>query len=53
MKIQIKSGKYKKGTLYGDGNASKKIIKILKKLSSIKIQKKLLINYEDFGNYTR
>ena len=40
MKIQIKSGKYKKGTLYGDGNASKKIIKILKKLSSIKIQKK-------------
>lgn len=41
MKIQIKSGKYKKGTLYGDGNASKKIIKILKKLSSIKIQKKI------------
>ena len=39
IKFQIKSGKYKKGTLYGDGNASKKIIKILKKLSSIKIQK--------------
>ena len=41
IKFQIKSGKYKKGTLYGDGNASKKIIKILKKLSSIKIQKKI------------
>ena len=39
IKFQIKSGKYKKGTLYGDGNASKKIIKILKKLSSIKIHK--------------
>lgn len=41
IKFQIKSGKYKKGILYGDGNASKKIIKILKKLSSIKIQKKI------------
>lgn len=41
IKFQIKNGKYKKGTLYGDGNASKKIIKILKKLSSIKIQKQI------------
>ena len=30
MKIQIKSGKYKKGTLYGDGNASKKLSRFKK-----------------------
>ena len=41
IKFQIKNGKYKKGTLYGYGDASKKIIKVLKKLSSIKIQKQI------------
>ena len=41
IKNQIKKIKYKKGTLYGDGNTSKKIIKILKKIKKIKIQKQI------------
>lgn len=41
IKIQIKNGKYKKGTLYGNGTASNKIIKILKIIPVIKIQKKI------------
>ena len=41
IKIQIKNGKYKKGTLYGNGTASNKIIKILKTIPVIKIQKKI------------
>ncbi len=38
---QIKIGKFEKGSLYGDGNAGKKIIKIIKSLSNIKVQKKI------------
>lgn len=37
---QIKNGKYKSESIYGKGNASSKIIKILKNIN-IKIQKKL------------
>ncbi len=36
---QIKIGKYKREVLYGNGNASKKIISILKKIKKISIQK--------------
>ncbi len=43
IKKQIKIKKYKSSNIYGDGNASKKIIKILIKLKKINIQKK--INY--------
>ena len=34
-------GKYKKGNIYGDGNSAKKIIKILKRLKNINIQKQI------------
>ena len=43
IKKQIKIKRYKSSNIYGDGNASKKIIKILIKLKKINIQKK--INY--------
>lgn len=36
---QIKRKKYKSQNLYGDGNASKRILKILKKIKNIQIQK--------------
>ena len=39
MKIQIKKGKYKKETLYGNGSASVKIINAIKKISSYKNSK--------------
>lgn len=39
----LKNNKFKKSYLYGKGDAAKKIIKILKKITKIKIQKK--INY--------
>ena len=38
---QMKRKKYKKGTLYGDGNTSLKIINILKKIKKIRIQKQI------------
>ncbi len=38
---QLKKKKYKKSNLYGTGNAGKKILKILKKLNKVKIQKKI------------
>ena len=38
---QIMIGKYKKGNIYGDGNSAKKIIKILKRLKNINIQKQI------------
>ena len=41
MKIQIKKGKYKKETLYGNGSASVKIINAIKKISEVKIQKQI------------
>ena len=39
IKKQLKHGKFKSTNVYGDGNASDKIIKILKKLGPIEIQK--------------
>ena len=39
MKIQIKKGKYKKETLYG--NEYVKIINAIKKISEVKIQKQI------------
>jgi len=36
---QIKKGKYKKEVLYGNGNAAKRIIAVLKKIKKISIQK--------------
>ena len=41
LKIQLKKKKYSKDTLYGDGSAGKKIVKILKTIKEIKIQKKI------------
>ncbi len=41
LKSQVNIGKYKKGNLYGDGNAASKIIKILKKIKRIDIQKRI------------
>ncbi len=41
LKSQVNIRKYKKGNLYGDGNAAKKIIKILKKIKRIDIQKRI------------
>ena len=38
---QISVAKYKKGTLYGNGDAGKKIVKILKKITYLNIQKKI------------
>ncbi len=38
---QIKKSKYKPSNLYGDGKAGRKIIKILKKIKSINIKKKI------------
>ena len=39
IKKQIKRKKYKSSSLYGDGNAAKKIVKIIKKLKTLDIQK--------------
>jgi len=39
IKKQIKHGKYKSQILYGNGNASKKIINIIKKIKYINVQK--------------
>lgn len=36
---QIKKGRYKSSTIYGNGNASSKIIKILEKIKKIDVQK--------------
>ena len=36
---QIKNGRYKPSNIYGNGKASKKIIKILEKIKHIDIQK--------------
>ncbi len=41
LKSQVDIRKYKKGNLYGDGNAAKKIIKVLKKIKRIDIQKRI------------
>lgn len=41
LKSQVNIRKYKKGNLYGDGNAAKKIIKVLKKIKRIDIQKRI------------
>ena len=41
LKIQLKKKKYSKDILYGDGSAGKKIVKILKTIKKIKIQKKI------------
>ncbi len=41
IKTQIKIGKYKSESIYGDGNAGKKIAKILASLSKIEIQKSI------------
>jgi len=38
---QMRKKKYKKGTLYGNGNTSIKIINILKKIKRIRIQKQI------------
>ncbi len=38
---QIDHGKYKSEKIYGDGKAAKKIIKVLKKLTNIHIQKQI------------
>ncbi len=38
---QISVAKYKKGKLYGNGDAGKKIVKILKKITYLNIQKKI------------
>jgi UDP-N-acetylglucosamine 2-epimerase len=43
IRRQIKVKKFKSSKIYGSGDAAKKIIKILKKLNTIDIQKK--INY--------
>ena len=40
VKKQIKHGKYKKSKVYGDGNAGKRITKILEKVK-VNIQKKI------------
>ena len=40
IKFQLKKKKYKKNTIYGSGNTSKKIIKVLKSLNP-DLQKKL------------
>tara|TARA_Y100000816_G_scaffold93785_1_gene65011 strand:- start:14262 stop:15422 length:1161 start_codon:yes stop_codon:yes gene_type:complete len=39
IKKQIKVGKYKSQNIYGNGTASKKIVKILKRIKNINIQK--------------
>ena len=39
IKKQIKNGKYKSETTYGNGNASKKILKIIKSIKNLNIQK--------------
>lgn len=41
IKKQIKVGKFKRGNLYGNGSAGEKIVNTLKKISHIKIQKKI------------
>ena len=41
LKKQIKIGKYKQGIIYGNGDAGKKIVKILKKITHLNIQKKI------------
>ena len=38
---QIKIKKYKRGTVYGNGNAAKKITKILRNIKSLEIQKRI------------
>lgn len=38
---QIKKKKFNQGKVYGNGNAAKKIIKILKKIENIEIQKRI------------
>tara|TARA_Y100001970_G_C14215361_1_gene849323 strand:- start:1429 stop:2595 length:1167 start_codon:yes stop_codon:yes gene_type:complete len=43
IKSQINKGKYKKSNLYGSGKAAKKILRILKKIKTINVKKK--INY--------
>ena len=39
IKKQIKNGKYKSESTYGNGNASKKILKIIKNIKNLNIQK--------------
>ena len=41
LKKQIKIRKYKQGIIYGNGDAGKKIVKILKKITHLNIQKKI------------
>lgn len=41
IKLQIKKKKFKSSSIYGNGNASKKIINILKKIKKINVQKKI------------
>ena len=41
IKLQIKKKKFKSSSIYGNGNASKKIINFLKKIKKINVQKKI------------
>lgn len=41
LRVQINAGKFKRGKLYGDGKAAKKITKVIKRLKKIDIQKKI------------
>ena len=41
INYQLKKGKYKKSTLYGNGNSGKKIVDIIKKIKIKTTQKKL------------
>ena len=41
LKKQLNRKKFKSSKIYGDGNAAKKIIKILKRIDDFNIQKKI------------